>query len=171
MGLERIPPWIIYRFWKQVVKVYRIWPKNQREVSIARRHIGNILQNKKHAKIHRYVRWYSHYNLFHHDHEPFRVVLSWYLKFCAHHKLKITSNRNFLNAYGPERTRTAYLLIANEAFYQMNYGPTFVFGNFQFFKIKKKDGANLQIGGGVQMKADALVGSPTALRVGATGPT
>ncbi|TSC67179.1 MAG: hypothetical protein G01um101472_502 [Parcubacteria group bacterium Gr01-1014_72] len=24
---------------------------------------------------------------------------------------------------GPERTRTAYLLIANEAFYQMNYGP------------------------------------------------
>lgn len=24
---------------------------------------------------------------------------------------------------GPERTRTAYLLIANEAFYQVNYGP------------------------------------------------
>ncbi len=25
--------------------------------------------------------------------------------------------------FGPERTRTAYLLVANEAFYQMNYRP------------------------------------------------
>ena len=29
----------------------------------------------------------------------------------------------FVYRSGPERTRTAYLLIANEAFYQMNYGP------------------------------------------------
>ena len=26
---------------------------------------------------------------------------------------------------GPERTRTAYLLIANEMFYRLNYGPAF----------------------------------------------
>ena len=31
-----------------------------------------------------------------------------------------------LRSCGPERTRTAYLLIANEAFYQMNYGPIFI---------------------------------------------
>ena len=33
---------------------------------------------------------------------------------------------------GPERARTAYLLIANEAFYQMNYGPESKIYNFQF---------------------------------------
>ena len=31
--------------------------------------------------------------------------------------------RNFLSNGGPKETRTPYLLIANEALYQMSYGP------------------------------------------------
>ena len=33
---------------------------------------------------------------------------------------------------GPERTRTAYLLIANEMFYQLNYGPKFKYQTSDF---------------------------------------
>ena len=33
-----------------------------------------------------------------------------------------------VSLFGPERTRTAYLLVANEAFYQVNYRPPHVYG-------------------------------------------
>ena len=98
-----------------MVKVNQVGPKYQDEVNIARRHIGNVLQNKKHAQIYRKVCWYCHCNLFHQNHESFRVELSRSFKFCAD-----------VSFGGPERTRTAYLLIANEAFYQMNYGPSLI---------------------------------------------
>ncbi len=43
---------------------------------------------------------------------------------CGIHQTKNDWCRPVIFAFGgPERTRTAYLLIANEAFYRVNYGP------------------------------------------------
>lgn len=42
---------------------------------------------------------------------------------CAFHRLKIASSCDFFYVCGPERTRTACLVNANDALYQMSYGP------------------------------------------------
>jgi hypothetical protein len=59
------------------------------------------------------------------------------LCFRSTHRQRPPNGRS-LSMCGPERTRTPYLLSANEALYQVSYRPIFIKGSVLFLKEKSK---------------------------------